>query len=340
MEEQHLCQLYAPIDITQKRSFTFPPTPPSPTPLAPQWSTYLPQPLDTMFGYSPFQPCDRNQVSDTSEGNIYQEEDFMTSPNGMSALDGANPSPSNSGEVSNKDIQSKYTLQEVDFSLLHNHDCSNADTIKRYQYQTHVNQCEMLSHCMTGNGETALQNSRKCHQNTQQYKTKFAFKQSYLQSSESEENRCLEYSNRSEIATNHLQNPSARNFKEGSVMLQNNLGTHSQHEQDVGSYDSDVMMLQEDGSIPHQQVTVDDIKSMSLSQEDGLGDIFATAEAFDHTTSVGHGGYLHSHISASAQGLGESLYGTCPLFSRIYRWTELFMDTLCPYYLQSKVAVC
>jgi hypothetical protein len=314
MEEQHLCQLCTPINITQKRSFTFPPTPPSPPPLAPQWSTYLPQPLDTIFGYSPFQPFDLNEVSDTSEGNIYQKQEFVTSPNGISELDGANPSPSNSGDVLNEDIQPKYTFQEVNFSLFHNQECSIADTIKRYQYQTHVNRPQMLSHCMTGNGETAVQNSRKCHPNAQEHETKFVFKQNYLQSSESDENRCPEYSSRNEIATNQ----SAYHFKETSVMLQNNVGTHSQHEEDVGSYDSDVMMLQEDGSISHQQVTTDDMKSMSLGQEDGLGDMFAAAEAFDHTTSEGEGQVLHSHISASAQGLGESLHGTCPLFSRIF----------------------
>jgi hypothetical protein len=233
----------------------------------------------------------------------------------MTVLDGATPSPSNSGEVSDKDIQSKYTFQEVNFNLFHNQDCPNADTFKRYQYPIHVNQSEMLSHYTTENGETALQNSRKCHQNTQKYETKFLFKQSYLQNSENEENQSPEYSNRNETDTNHLQNQFAYHFRD------ENVDTHSQHEQDVGSFDSDVMMLQEDGRMLHQQMTVDDFKSIPLSQEDGSGgDIFATAEAFDHTTSGGERGLLHSQTSASAQELGEFL---C---FQIYKLTELFMN--------------
>ncbi|XP_023707182.1 homeobox protein Hox-D4a-like [Cryptotermes secundus] len=321
MEEHYLCQLYAPINNTHNRSFTFPPTPPSPAPLAPhcdpQWSTYLPQPLDTMFGCSPFQTSDPNQLSDTPERNMYQKceqktnlnQEYITSPNGMAVLEGASLSPSNSGEASDKDIQPKYTFQEVNFNLFHKQDCSNADTFKRYQYQIHGSQSEMLSHYMTENGETALQNSRKCHQNTQKNETKFLFKQSYLQNSENEENQSPEYSNRTEIDINHLQDQ----FAYQSVILQSNVDAHSQHEQGVSSFDSDVMMLQEDGRMSHQQMTVDDIKSMPLSQEDGSGgDIFGAAEAFNHTTSGGEGGFPHSQTSASTQELQLQKLGTKP----------------------------
>lgn len=335
MEEQYLCQLYAPINKTHNRSFTFPPTPPSPALLAPHcdsgWSIYLPQPLDSIFGYSPFQSSDPNQQAGTPEGNMYQKcehktslDEYIKSPNGMNVLDGSTPSPSNNGEVSDKDSPSKYTFQEVNFNLFHNQDCSNTDTFKRYQYQIHVNQPEMLPHYMTENGETAIQNARKCHQNAQKYETKFLFKQNYLHNSENEENHSPEYSNRNETDTDHLQCQFAHNFRGENVILQNNVETDSQHEHDVSSFDSDVMMLQEDGSISHQQMTVDDIKSMSLSQEDRSGDdIFATAEAFDRTTSGGQEGFLHSQISASTQALGEFLQGKFPIFFRIYELIEL-----------------
>jgi hypothetical protein len=331
MEEKYLCQLYAPTNNTHKRSFTFPPTPPSPSPLAPhcgfQWSAYLPQALDTVFGYSAFQPSEPNQLFDALEGNMYQKcehktnsnEEFIMSPDGMNVLDGTTLSPSNNGVVSDKNIQSKYTFQELNFNLFHSQDGSNADTFNRDQYQIQVNQSEMLSHYLAENGEAALQNSRKCHQNTQKYETKCLFRQSYLQNSENEENQSPEYSNHNEIDTNHLQNQFPHNFRGEAVILQNNVETRSQHQQDVGNIDNDAVMLQEDGSISRQQMTVDDIKSMQPSQEDGSGDdLFATAEAFDHTTSGGEEGFLHSQISASTQGLGEFLRGKYPLFFRIY----------------------
>jgi hypothetical protein len=172
---------------------------------------------------------------------------------------------------------------------------------------------------MTENGE----NSRKCHQNTQKYETKFLLKQSYLQNSENEENQSPEYSDRNEMDRNNLQNQFAYHFRDESVMLQNSVVTHSQHELGVGSFDGDVMMLQEDGSVSHQQMTVDDIKSMPLSQED---DILATAEAFEHTTSGGEGAFLHSQISASTQELGEFPQGKSALFFQIYKFTELFTN--------------
>jgi hypothetical protein len=250
-------------------------------------------------------------------------KDFVPPSNGMTALDAATLSPSNSRDISNEGIHSKHTIQEVNCGIFHNEDCSNVDACRRVQYQTDVNQAEMLSRCMTGSAENALRNSKRCHQNAPIYETTFVLRQSYVQNSENsenqcpeysgrnevaqnsenEENQCPEYSGRNEVAASHPQNQLAQYYRVDPVMLHSNGGTHSQHGQDVASYDSDVMVLQEDGSVAHQLMTVDGIKSMPLTQENG---VFSAGEAFEHTTPDGRG----RRLLHCAQGVGESLRGT------------------------------
>jgi hypothetical protein len=236
-------------------------------------------------------------------------EELIMSPSGMDILETAISLPSNSGEVFDKNMQTKYTFQELNFNLFHNQDNLNADTCRRQQYQTHEDKFETSAHNMTETGESVRQNSRRCHQNPQKYETKCILKENYLLGPENEENQSPQHLNHNELYANHQQNQLTEHFRVQSVPFQNNAGAHSEAGEDVDSFNNvnDAIMLQEEGSGSRQQMTVDDIKSMPLSQGDGSGDdLFVAAEAFDHKTADAEGRLLqHTQLPAAPHGLGE-----------------------------------
>jgi hypothetical protein len=280
--------------------------------------------MDTTYGYPSFQSPDPNLLFENAAGNTYQKcdqktnpDEFITSPNGMIMFEAEVPSPSNSAEVLEKSIQTKYTFQELDFNLFHNQDNLNADAFRRHQYQIHVNQSEELAEYTTENGEITLQNSRKYHQNLQKYETKLIFKQSSLQSPENEENVCPKYLNHNETDTNDFQIQFPQPFREELLPFPNNTETHSQA-QVVASFDNvnDAIIFQADGSEYRQQVTVDDIKSVPVCQED---DLLVAAETLGQRTAAGEEEFTHPQISASPHGLGEFTHGKFPLCTRIWK---------------------
>ena len=305
MEEQYLSQIYAPFT----RSFTFPPTPPSPAPQVPQsdpqWSTCLPQPLDTMFGYPPFQPTNPDTLFETLTSDVYQkcdqqtntEQEAIMSSNEMIRSHGATPSPSNSEEIPGSNFQPKYSFHETDFNHRHYHDDSNAGMFSRHRL--HINQHEMLQHSATLNSENVTHKSSKCHQIPQKYGTSFLFKRGCLKSSDKEGRQSPEYLN-----PTHLQAQCAQQFGGQEVTLED----QAEAPEGFRSFDNvnDVIILQEDGTGTRQQMTVDDIKSTPLSQEESSADdLLAVAGAFDHTTSGGEREFLHPQSSAPPCGLGE-----------------------------------
>lgn len=300
MEDQYLSQIYAPFTSTHNRPFTFPPTPPSPAPQVPhcdpQWSTCLSQPLDTMFGYLPFQPSDPDPLFDTLTRNVYpkceqktnEEQELIMTPIEMSVSHGATPSPSNSDEVSGTNLQPKYSFHDANFHLRHNREDSNAGMLRRHRY--HANQHEMLQQCATENRHCTTHKSSKCLPLPQKYGTTFLLKRNYLQSSEND--------------GSHLQTQYAQHLGGESVTLEVQAGTPKGFR--GFDYVNDVMMLQEDGIGTRHRMTGDDIRSTPLSQKDSsAGDLLAVAGAFDHTTSGGEGEFLHQQSSAPPCGLGE-----------------------------------
>jgi hypothetical protein len=323
MEEQYLSQIYTTFSSTHHRPFTFPPTPPSPAPQVPhcdpQWSTCLSQPLDTMFGYLPFPHSDPDLLFDTLASNVYPkcehktntEQEVIMSPNEMATLHGAIPSPSNSEETPGTNIQPKYPFHETDFSLCHNHDDSNAGMLRRHQYN--IKQHEMLPYCAEVNRENTTHKSNKCLQIPQKYGTKFLIKRTYLQTSDNEGNHSPEYQ-----SPTHLQTQCAQHLGGQAVTLDEQAGAPT----GFRSFDNvnDAIMLQEDGTGPRHQMTVDDIRSTPLRQEDNsAGDLLAVAGAFDQTTSDGEGGFLHPQSSAPPCGLGEFIYSLLSILSSTRR---------------------
>lgn len=316
MEQQYLSQICAPFSNTHNRPFTFPPTPPSPAPPVPHcdpsWSTCLSQPLDTMFGYAPFHPSDPNQLFDTLASNVYQkreqetntEEELIMSSNGTAILHGATPSPSNSEEISDTNIQPKYTFQEMGFHLCHDEDGSNAGVYKRHQYHMRVDQYETPQHCGTLNRENTIQKPRKCHQSPHKYETTFLYKRSYSDNEGNQYPECLNHT--------HLQTQCPQHLRGVEVPLDNKAGSPKDF-RSLGNVD-DVIMLREDGSGSRQQVTVDDIRWTPLSQEDASADdLLAAAEAFDHTRAGGEGEFLHPQSSSSPCGIGEFINNILPI---------------------------
>ena len=309
MEEQYLSPVYAPFSSTQNRPFTFPPTPPSPAPQVPhcdpQWSTRLSQPLDIMFGYLPFQPSDTDPLFNTLTSNVYPqceqktnaEHEIIMSPNETTVSQGDTPSPSNSDEILGTNVQTKYLFHETDFNLCHKHEDPNAGMFRRHRY--HVNQHEMLRQCPTENRDSTTHKSNKCLPLPQKYGNTFLFKRSYLQSSDNEGSHSPEYSN-----PTHLQTQCTQHLRGQDVTLEEKAGPPN----GFRSFDNvnDVILLQEDGTGTRHHMTADDIRSTPLSQKDSsAGDLLAVAEAFDHTTSGGEGGYPHPQSSAPPCGLGE-----------------------------------
>ena len=327
MEEQYLSQIYAPFSSTHNRPFTFPPTPPSPAPQAPhcdsQWSTCLSQPLDTMFGYLPFQPPDPDPLFDTLTSNVYPkceqktnpEEELIMSPKEMTMSHGATPSPSNSDEIPGTKIQPKYSFHERDFNLCHNHEDSNAGMLRRHRY--HVNQDEMMQQCATENRDSTTHRSNKCLPIPQKYGTTFLFKRSYVQISDNEGSHSPEYLN-----LTHLQTQCTQHLKGQAVTLEEQAGAPK----GFRSFDG-VILLQEDGTGTHHHMTVDDIRSTQLSRKDSsAGDLMAVAGAFDHTTSGGEGEFLHPQSSDPPCGLGEfidSLLFICNSKRRLFINTSI-----------------
>ena len=310
MEEQYLSQIYAPFSSTHNRPFTFPPTPPSPAPQAPhcdpQWSTCLHQPLDTMFGYLPFQPPDPDPLLDALTSNVYpkceqktnaEQEAIMSPPNEMTVSHGATPSPSDSDEIPGTNIQPKYSFHDTDFNLCHNHEDSNSGMFRRHGY--HVNQRDTLQQCATENRDSTTHRSSKCLPIPQKYGTTFLFKRSYLQSSDNEGSHSPDY-----LSPTPLQTQCAQHLKGQVVALEEQEGAPKGFRR----FDNvdDVILLQEDGNGTRRHMTVDDIRSTPLSQKDSSAvDLLAVAGAFDHTTSGGEGEFLHPQPSAHPCGLGE-----------------------------------
>jgi hypothetical protein len=223
---------------------------------------------------------------------------MIMSPNGITILHGATQSPSNSEEIPDINIQPKYTFQEMGFNLCHNQDGSNSGVFKRHQYHVHVDQYEMSQHYVTVNRQDTVQKQRKCHQDPHKYETALVLQRSYLQSSDNGGNS-PDYLNQT-----HVQTQCPQHLGGETVTLENKAGAH----EDVISFGNvnDVIMLQEDGSGSRQQMTVDDIRSTPLSQEDGSADdLLAAVGAFDHTTAGGEGEFLHPQSSPSPCGLGE-----------------------------------
>jgi hypothetical protein len=222
----------------------------------------------------------------------------------MDILETATPLPSGSGEVSDKNPQPKYTFQELNFSLFHSQGSLNVDTCKRQHYQTHDNKFETAETV-----EAVRQNSRRCYHNTQKLETKCMLKQSYLLSPENEENQSPQYLNQNEIHANHQQNQFTEHLRAQSVPFQNNAGVHSEADQDVVIFNNlnDAIMLQEEASGSRQQMAVDDIKSLALTQGDGSADdLFVGTQARDQQTAAAEGAALqHTQLAASPHGLGE-----------------------------------
>ena len=349
MEEQHLSQIYAPFSSTHNRPFTFPPTPPSPAPQAPhcdpQWSTCLSQPLDTMFGYLPFQPSDTDPLFDTLTSDVYPKceqktnavQEVIMSPNEMTVSHGTTPSPSNSDEITATNIQPKYSFHETDFNLCHKLEDSNAGMFRRHRY--HVNEHEMLQQCATENTDSTSHKSSRCLPIAQKYGTTFLFKRSYLHSSDNEGSHSPEYLN-----ATHLQTQCAQHLRGQAVTLEDQAGATK----GFRSFDNvnDVILLQEDGTGTHHHMIVDDTRSTPLSQKDSsAGDLLAIAGAFDHTTSGGEGEFLHPQSSAPTCGLGEFIDSLLSIFNSartllinifffrsfiyidIHRYTPIYIDT-------------
>jgi hypothetical protein len=272
-----------------------------------------------MFGYLPFQPSDPDPLFDTLASNVYPkcehktntEQEVIMSPNEIAMSHGATPSPSNSEETPGAKIQPKYPFHETGFSLCHNHDDSNAGMLRRHQY--HINQHEMLQHCAAVNGENTTHKSSKCLQIPQKYGTKVLIRRTYLLSSDNEGSHSPEYLN-----ATHLQTQCAQHLGGQAVTLDEQAGAPKSFR----SFDNvnDAIMLQEDGTGPRHQMTVDDIRSTPVSQEDSsVGDLLAVAGAFDHTTSDGEGEFLHSQSSAPPCGLGEFTDSLLSIFNSTKR---------------------
>jgi hypothetical protein len=259
-----------------------------------------------MFGYLPFQPSDADPLFDTLSSNVYPkcehktntEQEAIMSPNEMTMSHGATPSPSNSDETPGTNIQPKYPFHETDFSLCHNNDDSNPGMLRRI-HQYNINQHEMLQLCAEVNRENSTHKSSKRLQIPQKYGTKFLIKSTYVQSSDNEGSHSPAY-----LSPTHLQTQCAQHLGGQTVTL----GEQSGAPTGFRSFDNvnTAIMLQEDGTGPRHQMTVDDIRSTPLSQEDSsAGDLLAVAGAFDHTTSDGEGELVHPRSSAPPCGLGE-----------------------------------
>jgi len=327
MEEQYLNQIYAPFSSIHNRPFTFPPTPPSPAPQAPHcdpnWSTCLSQPLDTMFGYLPFQPPDPDPLFDTLTSNVYPkceqktnaEQEVIMSPKEMTVSHGATPSPSNSDEVPGTNIQPKYSFHETDFDLCQDHEDSNAGVFRRHRY--HVNHNGVMQQCATENRDSAIHRSSKCLPIPQKYGTTFLFKRSYLQISDNEGSHSPEYLN-----PTHLQTQCTQHLKGQVVTLEE----QARATKGFRSFD-DVILLQEDGTGTRHHMTVDDIRSTPRSQKDSsAGDLLAVTGAFDPTTSGGEGEFLYPQSSALPCGFGEFIDS---LLSILNSKRRLFINLMC-----------
>jgi hypothetical protein len=258
-----------------------------------------------MFGYLPFQPSEPDLLFDALTSNVYPQCEQKTNaehgvimlPNETTVSHGATPSPSNSDEIPGTNIQPKYSFQETDFNLCHNHEDSNAGMFRRHRY--HVHQHEMLQQCVTENRDSTTHKSSKRFPLPQKYGTTFLFERSYLQSSDNEGSHSPECLN-----PTHLQAQCAQHLRGQDVTLEEKGGAP----RSFRSFDNvnDVILLQEDGTGTRHHMTVDDNRSTPLRQKDSsAGDLLAVAEAFDHTTSGGEGELLHPQSSAPPSGIGE-----------------------------------